>query len=200
MKTSRLALWAAMLAAGTLSTTTSRAVIYDFQAALSGPAESPPNASPATGFADVQWDTVADTMHVNVTFSGLTGTTTASHIHAATASPGTGTAGVATTTPYFTGFPIGVTSGTFDSILDMSMASSYNPSYITGNGGTTASAGAALLNSMLADEAYLNIHSTTFGGGEIRGFLVLVPEPGSAALLGLGLIPVICRYRRNRAA
>jgi hypothetical protein len=135
-------------------------------------------------------------MHIHLTFSGLTGTTTASHIHAATALPGTGTAGVATTTPYFTGFPIGVTSGTFDTTLDLTQTSSYNPAYITANGGTTAGAEAALAAALADDEAYFNIHTTTFGGGEIRGFLVLVPEPSSIALLGCGVLAFACRRRR----
>src|SRR2546426_810756 len=70
-----------------------------FEAALNGPSEAPPNASPGTGLAFVTLDPVAHTMRVEVTFSGLIGTTTASHIHATTALPGTGTAGVATQTP-----------------------------------------------------------------------------------------------------
>jgi hypothetical protein len=135
-------------------------------------------------------------MNVNVSFSGLVGTTTASHIHAATLTAGSGTAGVATTTPYFAGFPIGVTSGTYNNTLDMTQASSYNPAYVTANGGTIAGAEAALLAAMLADKAYYNIHSTVYGGGEIRGFLVLVPEPGVATLLVLGaIIPAVWRNR-----
>jgi hypothetical protein len=138
-------------------------------------------------------------MHVHVDFSGLTGPTTASHIHAATASPGTGTAGVATTTPYFTGFPIGVTSGTYDNVLDMTSSSSYNPSYITANGGSTASAEAALFAALAADKAYLNIHTQTFPGGEIRGFLTPVPEPETLALVGAGAIGLLF-YARRRGA
>ena len=59
-----------------------------YTAILSGLAEDPPNASPGTGFATVVFDAVAHTMDINVWFSGLTGLTTASHIHAATACPG----------------------------------------------------------------------------------------------------------------
>src|SRR5215469_6142801 len=91
---------------------------------LTGPGESPPNTSPGTGFAEVDFDIVAHSMHVQVSFSGLESPTTASHIHSATAVPGTGTAIVATTTPTFPGFPLGVTSGTYDQIFDMSLASS----------------------------------------------------------------------------
>src|SRR5260370_41666090 len=119
----------------------------------------------------VDFDTILNTMHVHVDFPGLLAPTTASHIHGATTIPGTGTAGVATTTPYFAGFPIGVTSGTYDSTLDMTMASSYNPSYVTAHGGTTAGAEAALFASIEAGAAHLNIHTTLYPRGEKPGFL-----------------------------
>jgi len=171
----------------------SSATIFSYEAFLDGPSESPPNASPATGLAEVDYNDALHTLHVNISFSGLLGTTTASHIHAPTATAGSGTAGVATTTPYFAGFPIGVTSGTYDNTLDLTQASSYNPSYVTANGGTTAGAESALAAALAADEAYLNIHSTVFPGGEIRGFLIAVPEPCSFALaigatFGLALV------------
>ena len=147
------------------------AAVTTYTATLTGPNESPPNASPGIGQAQVDVDPVAHTMRVVVVFSGLTGTTTASHIHGPTAVPGIGTAGVATTLPTFTGFPLGVTFGNYDHTYDMTLASSYNPSFITANGGTSASAEAALFAAISGGKAYLNIHSSTFGGGEIRGFL-----------------------------
>jgi hypothetical protein len=164
----------------------SHANTISYVANLSGPAESPPNASPGTGFADVTIDTVANTMLVDVSFSGLLGTTTASHIHCCTAAPGTGTAMVATTTPTFAGFPLGVTSGSYMNTLDLTLASSYNPDFITAHGGTTASAEAFLLAGLAAGDSYLNIHSTVVPGGEIRGFLQAVPGPvAGAGLPGL---------------
>jgi hypothetical protein len=138
---------------------------------LSGPNESPPNASLGTGIGQVDINTTTHMMHVFAKFSGLTGNTTASHIHAATVVAGAGTAGVATTTPTFAGFPLGVKFGIYDIILDMTLASSYNPAYIAANGGTPASAEAALFAAIAAGKAYLNIHSSSFSGGEIRGFL-----------------------------
>jgi hypothetical protein len=179
---------------------TANAAILEYNAFLDGPSESPPNASPATGFADFKYDNLAHTLYIDVSWSGLLGTTTASHIHAATTVAGTGTAGVATTTPYFSGFPIGVTSGSYTTTLDLTLASSYNPSYVTANGGTTATAEAALVAAIAADKAYLNIHSTVFGGGEIRGFLVAVPEPSGVALLGLGGAILAWARRRSGAA
>jgi hypothetical protein len=150
---------------------------------LSGPNEFPTNSSPGTGKAVVTID--GNLMRVQVTFSGLvpqtsTGLpsgTTASHIHAPTPVPLslTSTAGVATQTPTFADFPLGVRAGTYDHSFDMTQNSSYNPAYITANGGTAASAFTALKTAIAAGKSYLNIHSNAFGGGEIRGFLLACP-------------------------
>jgi len=164
--------------------------------------EGIPTGSPATGSAVVTWDSIGHTMRVQVTFAGLLGTTTASHIHAPTPAPFTGTAGVATTTPTFAGFPLGVTSGTYDNTLAMLQASSYNPAFVTANGGTPATAEAALFSAMAAGESYLNIHTSLFTGGPIRGFLIAaVPEPETYAMMlaGLGLLGFVARRRKQIA-
>src|SRR5882672_2493839 len=96
-----------------LMATSAQAVPTFFFAGLSGANESPPNASLGTGFATVLFDPVANTMQVDVSFSGLTTGNTASHIHCCTAVPGVSTAGVATTTPTFTGFPDGTMAGVY---------------------------------------------------------------------------------------
>jgi hypothetical protein len=108
----------------------SHASIIVATASLTGPNESPPNASTGTGNAIVTIDTVLNTLTVHVAFSGLTSGTTASHIHCCTLP----TAGVATTTPTFANFPLGVTSGTYDNTLDLLLASSYNPAFVTAEG------------------------------------------------------------------
>jgi hypothetical protein len=95
------------------------ATIFDYSVLLSGPNESPANASPGFGIGSVEFDNFLNTLTLSLTFGNLLGTTTASHIHAATASPFTLTAGVATTTPTFAGFPLGVTSGTYNITLDL---------------------------------------------------------------------------------
>src|SRR6185503_329116 len=91
--------------------------VFITTAILNGASESPANGSPGTGFATVTYDSVAHTLELDVTFSGLLGMTTASHIHAPTAVPFTGTASVATTSPTFAGFPLGVTSGSYQNTL-----------------------------------------------------------------------------------
>ena len=172
--------------------------IITYVTTLSGASEVPPTGSPGTGSAFVIVDTTLQTMEVDETFAGLLGTTTASHIHCCTATPLAGNAGVATQVPYFTGFPLGVTSGSYDHTFDLTLASTYNPAFITAEGGTVALAEAALLGGLAAGETYLNIHSNVDPSGEIRGYLVpaaSVPEPATFLVTGALLVGLAIRRR-----
>ena len=188
------------LLAGSL--TAASAAQLQYSVSLDGPSDL--TTSPGTGFGMVTYDNVGHTLLLQVTFSGLvtTGTgVTATHIHAATASPFTGTAGVATVQPVFPGFPTGVRGVTnYSGTLDLTQTASFNAAFVTANGGTAASAEAALAAAMAGGKAYWNIHSSTFGGGEIRGFLVAVPEPSTLAMLAVGMVGLggVIRSRRSR--
>ena len=197
----RVAVPLAVITGLALSTTSgpAAAATLTFSANLNGATEIPPTGSPGTGFAAITVDTVADTMTVFESFTGLGSPTTASHIHCCLAQPAT--VGVATQVPSFVNFPTGVMSGSFTQTLNMTLASSYNPVFEAANGGTPASAFAALLAGMVAGESYINIHTQQFTGGEIRGILTETPLPGALPLLatgigGLGLLG----WRRKRKA
>jgi hypothetical protein len=173
------------------------AAVTVFNADLSGLQENPVNASPGSGFVTVTVDDILFTMRVEASFADLAGTTVAAHIHCCEPPPENAT--VATQTPSFIGFPLGVTSGTYDSTFDMMLASSYRAGFITDHGGTVESAFDALLAGMFAGESYFNIHTTSFSGGEIRGQLQAVPEPSTWGMMLLGFGAAGLAFRRRRA-
>jgi hypothetical protein len=175
---------------------------FVFAANLSGAAEDPPIVSPGSGSATVTYDSLAQTLRVQFSFSDLAGLTTVAHIHGPTAVAGAGNAGVATQTPSFVGFPAGVTAGSYDQVFDLTDASSFNPAFLAVvGGGTEAGAEAALAAALIDGKAYLNIHTAFAPGGEIRGFLVpSVPEPGmgwAGALVFFGLVGMNAWRRRT---
>ena len=164
------------------------AIPVTFVGNLAGANEVPPIASLGTGLATVVLDPASQTIQVNATFSGLTSNDVAAHIHCC-APLGTN-AGVATTVPAFPGFPLGVTSGTYSSVVfDLTQPTIYNPAFVTLEGGTIPLAEAALVTGIENGLTYFNIHTTQIPGGELRTQLLPLGVPGPIAGAGLpGLI------------
>ena len=182
-------LLASVAAAGLLLSAPAFAAVISFQGNFSGSQQVPPNGSPAIGTASLVADTVAQTLTVTESFSGLTSPSAAGHIHAG--APGVNGPVII---PFST-FPTGVTSGTFSGV--------FTAADLINQGTSGISTFGSLLTTLQAGGAYLNIHSSTLPNGEIRAAVVAasVPEPVAlsimgAALAGLGLV----RGGRSRSA
>ena len=161
-----------------------------FATTLSGVNEVPANASTASGFATV--DLNGNLLTVNVSWSGLAAASAAGHIHCCVL-PGSNV-GVAVA---FTGLPA-ATSGTYTSIFDLANSTTYTTSFRNNfGGGTVAGAQAALIDGLKSGKAYVNLHDSSFPGGEIRGQLAQVPEPRSAVVLAMGLAGLLLLRRRR---
>jgi|ERR1051326_5939965 hypothetical protein len=149
---------------------------WTFQATLTGLGENPANASTATGFGTVVLNASQTQITVDESWSGLTSPATASHIHG----PGGIGPGGNTNAPVI--FPFsGVPSATSGSIPEQTFAIS-----------------AQQVSWLFSGYLYMNVHDANFPGGEIRGQLLLVPEPSTAAFLGLGLGGLALQAFRKR--
>ena len=153
------------------------AATLSFTADLSSAGEPVPTSS-ATGNALVTFDDVANSVSVNLNWSGLLGSNPFGHIHCCTAAVGTGNAGVAL------GF------GTLDNVATGSYTGTFSPMNF-----------ASLLTGVSDGKAYVNIHTPgTYQAGEIRGFLMPVPEPSTYVLLLSGLVAVGAAVRRRKGS
>jgi hypothetical protein len=114
-------------------------------------------------------------------FADLSSTVTGGHIHGPTTSGGTA-------------------SFTQDAsvLIGLDGLAGWNSSRTAGGFTGTVTLTSTQASQLLAGRFYINVHTSTNGSGEIRGNLVAVPEPASAALLAMtaGLFAV----RRRRTA
>ena len=129
--------------------------------------------SPGTGFATMTLNDVTNLFSWDISWSGLTGDETVMHFHGP-ALPNQN-AGVQV--------DFGAISGTA------------SPSM-----GSTIISGAQSAD-LLAGLWYINIHTTTFAGGEIRGQVQVsaVPIPAAAWLFSSGLLGLVGMARRKKA-
>jgi len=164
--------------------------------------ENPDVPTSATGFATAVYDSLADTLTVNMTYSGLMDNASDSHIHCC--ATGTTSAGVAVGFTGSGGFVTGSTSGTYGHVFNLADPAIYNTTFRNNNGGTAAGAKATLLSAFstadpsdpTTSRAYFNIHSPFSASGEIRGDIFLVPEPTALLLACCGWGGLLLRRRR----
>jgi hypothetical protein len=142
-----------------------------YVAELAGNQEVPPNSSP--GYGDADFTLSGTTLSVDAgtgAYQDLLGNSSTVRI----ADSPTGPSGNGTTIFTLSLTSPGTTSGTF-----------------TGSGTLSAQQ----ITDLNAGDLYVNLTSTVYPSGEIRGELELVPEPSTLALLGAGALALLARRR-----
>lgn len=140
-----------------------------FNGSLTGAAANPPNGSSAIGTVVMRYSASVHQLEVELTFAGLATGSTSAHIHCCVSPPTN--SGIAIN--FLAGFPTLVTSGSYQQTFDMTNAATYYTTFLNNMGGGTAlGAEAALLAGLRAGLAYIDVHSSTYPGGEIRSYPV----------------------------
>jgi hypothetical protein len=196
----RKRLSAGALAVLVLAATPALAHEHFFDVALTGTGLS---GSAAVGTALVTLDLDLVTARIEASFAGLQGGALGLQLHCCTAAAGNGTAmgAMANTSP--AGFPLGVGAGSLDITYDLTDGATYSAAFVTASGGMVVDGLNALINGVEAGKIYLNISSSAFPGGEIRGFLVeqtaAVPEPDRylSLLASLGAVSAMALRRQQ---
>jgi len=159
--------------------------IVIYQASLDG-AQAGVNTT-ATGQATVSIDLATNVLTFAASWNGLSANIGALHIHCCLpTSPTTFQQALALTNPLVPAVTTGSFTGTV--LLPDGLAAGFRNVH-----------GDASLDDFLAGlaagTAYVDIPNMSFGGGEIRGALVPVPEPATATLLIAGLTALAVRGR-----
>lgn len=182
----------AAAAAALLATSlAANATVYQFNASLTGTQEVPANAVTGTGIATLFYNdfntatTVDDSFNFSMSAFNLSGPATGFHIHAAA--------------------PAGANAGVVVNLAAAPFVSFNSGGIVLVGGSNVPVSFAPLLTDLQAGLAYVNIHTASFPGGEIRGQLAqvavsAVPETSTYAMLvaGLGLIGFVARRRTSR--
>lgn len=140
-----------------------------FNGQMTGAQEVPVRVTPAWGNLSATLDTSTNFFTLDYWFTGLLGSQTAAHIHRAP--PGVSGA-ISIGAP---SFPLGSPMHFETIVTDAQEAD------------------------LLAGMMYLNIHSSVFPPGEIRGQLQPIPEPSTYGLIGAAALAGLVLYRRARA-
>ena len=165
-----------------LVTSLSLTQAQDFIANLDGAQNGGGNR---TGSGIINLTLADNTFTFTGSFSGLSGTVNNGGFHIHAPAPAGQNTGVLY--PLFTSITLGADN--------MSGTISGSQTLVEGQLGFTTAQQIEQLNSGFW---YFNIHSSTFGGGEIRGQILPVPEPSTMALAALALGGLLAWNTRRR--